>query len=189
VIDFFVHYSTLEGNQNVETMKTIAIKYGLFGSIIMILGVMLPFWIYGKDMEIGAGEVYGYASMVLSLTAIYFGIQHYKTELGGELTFKQAFIFGTFVNFVAAFAFGVFSYVLYAWLMPDFLQTYMDYSISQLRDDTSLTAAQLEVELAYINDGKELWLSPAFGGLLMFGTVFPIGLVMTLISSFALKNK
>lgn len=166
-----------------------AIKYGLIGSVVMMLGVMLPFWIYGEDMELGAGEVYGYASMILSLTAIYFGIKQYKTQLDGELSFKQAFIFGTFVNFVAALAFGVFSYMLYAWLMPDFLQTYLDYSISLIESDTSLTAAQLEAELAYIDDGKELWLSPAFGGLLMFGTVFPIGFIMTLISSFALKNK
>lgn len=165
-----------------------AIKYGLIGSAVMMLGVMLPFWIYGEDMELGAGEVYGYASMILSLTAIYFGIKQYKTELDGELSFKKAFIFGTFVNFVAALAFGVFSYVLYAWLMPDFLQTYLDHSIAMVKADTSLTPEQLAAELAYINEGKDLWLSPAFGGLLMFGTVFPIGLVMTLISSLALKD-
>lgn len=170
-------------------MKNIAIKYGLFGSVVMMLGVMLPFWIYGDDMELGAGEVYGYASMILSLTAIYFGIKQYKTELEGELSFRQAFIFGTFVNFVAALVFGIFSYVLYAWLMPDFLQTYLDHSIALVKNDESLTPVQIEAELAYINEGKSLWLSPAFGGLLMFGTVFPIGLVMTVISSFALKNR
>ncbi|WP_456459406.1 DUF4199 domain-containing protein [Reichenbachiella sp.] len=170
-------------------MKNIAIKYGLIGSVVMMLGVMLPFWIYGEDMELGAGEVYGYASMILSLTAIYFGIKQYKTELNGDLSFKQAFIFGTFVNFVAALAFGIFSYVLYAWLMPDFLQTYLDHSITMVKTNSALTPEEMEAELAYINEGKDLWLSPAFGGLLMFGTVFPIGLVMTLISSFALKTK
>ncbi|SMD38783.1 Protein of unknown function [Reichenbachiella faecimaris] len=170
-------------------MKNIAIKYGLVGSVVMMLGVMLPFWIYGEDMELGAGEVYGYASMILSLTAIYFGIKQYKTELEGVLSFKQAFIFGTFVNFIAALAFGIFSYVLYAWLMPDFLQTYLDHSIAMVKTNNSLSAEEMEAELAYINNGKDLWLSPAFGGLLMFGTVFPIGLVMTLISSFALKTK
>lgn len=170
-------------------MKKLAIKYGLIGSIVMMLGVMLPFWIYGVDMELGAGEVYGYASMILSLTAIYFGIKQYKTELAGDLTFKQAFVFGTFVNFIAALTFGVFSYVLYAWLMPDFLQTYLDHSIAMAKTNNSLTSDEIEAELAYLNEGKDLWLSPAFGGLLMFGTVFPIGLVMTLISSFALKTK
>lgn len=169
-------------------MKNIAIKYGLIGSAVMMLGVMLPFWIYGEDMELGAGEVYGYASMILSLTAIYFGIKQYKSELDEKLSFKKAFIFGTFVNFVAALAFGVFSFVLYAWIMPDFLQTYLDHSIAMVEADTSLSAEEIKVEVAYINEGKALWLSPAFGGLLMFSTVFPIGLIMTVFSALALKD-
>ena len=170
-------------------MKNIAIKYGFIGSIVMMLGVMLPFWIYGVEMELGAGEVYGYASMILSLSAIYFGIQQYKSELGGELTFKEAFLFGTFVNFIAALAFGLFSFVLYQWIMPDFLQTYLDYSIQSIQNDANLSQEQIENELKYINEGKDLWLSPAFGGLLMFGTVFPIGIVMTSVFSFVLKSK
>lgn len=110
-------------------------------------------------------------------------------EAGGELSFKEGFLFGTMVNFVAALVFAVFSYALYAWLMPDFMQEYLDHSILKITNDTSLTEAERTEQLKYINENRDLMLSPTMGGVLMFGTVFPIGLIMTLISSLALKSK
>ncbi|MEO9851169.1 MAG: DUF4199 domain-containing protein [Reichenbachiella sp.] len=170
-------------------MKNLAFKYGIISSAVMCTMVVIPLFIWETPAENKYGEVLGYAAMILALTAIYFGIKEYKTELEGELSFKQAFIFGTFVNFVAALAFGIFSYALYAWLMPDFLQQYLDHSIAKVMTDTSLTESERATQIKFINDREDFFLSPALGGLLMFGTVFPIGLVMTLISSFALKSK
>lgn len=170
-------------------MKKIVMTYGLAGAIVMMFGVMLPFWIWGNDMEIGNGEIFGYLSMILALSSIYFGIRKYKSELNDPLSFKQAFVFGTWVSFVAAVAFGVFSFVLYAWIMPDFLQTYLDHSIALVTSNPELSSKEVEAELSYIHTNQSLWLHPGFNGLLMFGTVLPIGLMMTTIFAWVLKDK
>lgn len=170
-------------------MKNLAIKYGIISSLTMCVTAGIPLLIWEAPAENPYGEILGYAAMILALTAIYFGIRQYKSELGDELSFKQAFIFGTFVNFIAAVVFAIFSYALYAWLMPDFLQQYLDHSIAKVMTDTALTEGERAEQLNFINDNKSVFLSPAIGGAMMFGTVFPIGLVMTLISAFALKSK
>ncbi|MEO9964591.1 MAG: DUF4199 domain-containing protein [Reichenbachiella sp.] len=170
-------------------MKNLALKYGAWSALIMCVTVVIPLLIWDAPAENPYGEILGYASMILALSAIYFGIRRQKEESGGTLTFKEGFMFGTLVNFVAAVVFAVFSYALYAWLMPDFLQSYMDMSINKVMEDSSLSDSQRSQQLDYINDNKDIWLSPAIGGAMMFGTVFPIGLVMTLISSMALKSK
>lgn len=170
-------------------MKKLAMIYGLSGAAVMMFGVMLPFWIWGTDMELGDGEIFGYLSMTLALTAIYFGIRKYKSELNDSLSFKRAFVFGTWVNFVAAVAFGIFSFVLYTWIMPDFLQTYLEHSVVLIESNPELSPEEVEAELSYIRDNQSLWLHPGFNGLLMFGTVFPIGLVMTVIFSWVLRDK
>lgn len=170
-------------------MKNLALKYGAVSSLVMCVGVVLPLLIWDNHAENEFGEVLGYAAMILGLSAIYFGIKQQKIASGGQLSFKEGFLFGTLVNFVAAVVFAVFSYALYAWMMPEFLQAYMDQSIAKIMSDASLTDAQRTEQLNYIKDNKAVFLSPAVGGALMFGTVFPIGLVMTLISSLALKSK
>lgn len=170
-------------------MKNLALKYGLAGSVIMCTLTGIPLMIWDSPAENKYGEVLGYAAMILALTAIYFGIRRQKMEAGGELSFKEGFLFGTMVNFVAALVFAVFSYALYAWLMPDFMQEYLDHSILKITNDTSLTETERTEQLKYINENRDLMLSPTMGGVLMFGTVFPIGLIMTLISSLALKSR
>ena len=170
-------------------MKNLALKYGSVSSAIMIFGVMLPLWIWGKEMDMIMGEVAGYSAMIIALTAIFFGIKSYKEQLNDPLTFKSAFAFGTFVNFIAALIFGIFSFVLYQWLMPEFLPEYLEQSREAIRTNAELTSEQIETQLAELEAGKDLWLSPTFGGLLMFVTVFPIGLVVTMISSVILRDK
>lgn len=170
-------------------MQKLAIKYGVIGSLVMILGVMIPFWIWGNTFDLKWGEVAGYASMILAMTAIYFGIKAYKNELDEVLTFKKAFVFGLFVDFIAALVFGIFSFVLYKWISPDFMEVYYNHSLEQIRNSQELSADQISQQLAQLEGMKDQMLSPGFGGVLMFITVFPIGLVMTVISSFVLKDK
>lgn len=170
-------------------MQKLALKYGTIGSIVLITGVMIPFWIWGNTFDLEWGEVAGYASMILSMTAIYFGIKAYKNELEEALTFKKAFIFGLFVDFIAALVFGIFSFVLYKWIAPDFMEVYYEHSLEQIRTNNELTTVEIQNQLRELEGSKALMLSPGFGGLLMFITVFPIGLVMTVISSFVLRDK
>jgi len=170
-------------------MQNLAIKYGLMASAIMGIGGMIPIWIGDDQFHSEYGEVAGYLAIILALSAIFFGIKSYKDKSGKTLTFKRAFVFGLFVDLIAALVFGIFSFILYQWVMPDFLQAYFDQSIEQVKSNPDLSNTQITIQISDILKNKNLMLSPAFGGLLMFITVFPIGLVVTLISSFVLREK
>lgn len=167
-------------------MNTKAFKYGAIATVIMAVGTMLPFWFLGTDFDYDWGEVAGYTTILLAMGTIFFALKQYRKELEEQMTFKQGMIYGTYINFIASVLFGVFSYITYAWWYPDFLQSYMDNYIVQVRNSGDGPEA-IQAQLAEIEANRDFYLSPVIGGLLMFINVFPIGLAVTAISSYLLK--
>lgn len=168
-------------------MNKKAITFGIIAVTIMSIGVLIPFWFFTPEMNKKWGEVAGYTVMILAMATIFFAIRDHRRHQSELLSFKQGLLFGTYVNFIASVLFAIFSYAIYAWIYPDFLQSYMDQSIEQVRNST-MDPNEIERQISEIEANKDFYLSPLMGGMLMFITVFPIGLVVTIVSALLLKN-
>ena len=167
------------------------LKFGLItGGFMVGLFMLFEVGIGIDNMSFTVAEVVGYITMILSLLGIFLGIKVYRDEkLAGNISFGKAFLFGTGVNLVAAFSFGVYSFMFFEFIVPDFTEKYNQYMIDQIKKSgqSQEVINQQIVQMREYMD-HPFYSSSEFQGFVMFATVFLLGLVVTLISAAILKR-
>lgn len=173
-------------------MKKVVLRMGgIAGLILAIMLALSLFFMDGhlSDQAMRYGEIIGYATMIIALSLIYVGIKNVRDhDLGGNITFGQGFRIGILITLVASCIYVISWMLLSRWLAPDFMERYAEYSIRALEDKGASAAevAALKVETErYI----ELYRNPLIKAGMTFMEVFPVGLLITLVSAFFLKRK
>lgn len=170
-------------------MKNAVIKYGLYG-VAVLLGINIIFWALMGPAEpenFKIGEIVGYSTIVLSLLFIFFGIRHYRDEVNqGKIKFWRAFLLGLGIAALPALGFAIYNYVYIEILDPAFMEKYWSYSMEKAK--TSMTASDYLAHVEKMEESKDFFMNTFFQSLLMFFTVFLIGVVLSLISAFILKR-
>lgn len=166
------------------------LRYSLiFGGIIGVVVIALmvvSMTVLGGD--IGMSEAAGYAVMLAVLSLVFIGIKRYRdVEHGGVVKFKQAAGVGIGIAVVA----GVFYALSWeAFLIATdyaFMETYSQSLIEAVKA-RGLPAAQEAAEIAEIEQATQLYRNPLFRLPITFIEIFPVGLVVALISAAILRN-
>ena len=168
-------------------MKKTILRFGIYGAITICILFLLG-WYIGKNLDYSAQEIIGYASMIISLSFVYFGIKHFRDkENEGFISFKKALLIGLLISLITAIAFGALDIIYIEFINPNFTAEYYAHTVEDMRN--SLSAEEFEVKLAELESQKELFSNPIFSFLLMALTVFIIGFIISLISSLILQRK
>lgn len=167
-------------------MKKTVLRYGLF-SAISIVGLFTLGWLFLDDNDYSSKEIFGYTNLVLSMLFVFFGIKHYRDKItGGQLSFGQGMKVGMLIVLIPALIFGIFD-VFYVLVMdPDFMDKYYQHHLTQMQQ--SMSATEFQAARASVESQKEMFSNPAVQFLVMFLTVFIIGVIFTVISSLILRR-
>jgi len=169
-----------------------SIKYGLLSGIILSVLFYFPFMIFkGEDMYsfFKIGEIIGYSTMILCMLFVFFGMRSYRdTELGGSITFGKAFVSGLAITFIASLIFGVLTIILFKFVFTNLGNDLMEFYRRSILE-SGKPQEIINAELAEMDSYRDVYNNGAFHGFLMFATVFFIGAIVALISSFILKRK
>ncbi|MBO6689183.1 MAG: DUF4199 domain-containing protein [Alphaproteobacteria bacterium] len=165
-------------------MFRIMLVYGAIAGVV-IIGVMLA----GMAMNGGAGSmVQGYLTMLVVLSLIFVGIKrHRDKDLGGVIKFLPALGLGVGIAAVA----GVF-YVL-SWeaslQLTDFawMEDYEQRAIAGY-EAKGLTGEELAEKVAAMEAMMANYTNPLFRLPITFLEIFPVGLVVALVSAALLRN-
>jgi len=178
-------------NTNTSThiaMNKTALIYGGIIVAIITLITIVPLLALGLNEQTVGYEAIGYISMVLACLAVFFGVLSYRNKhQSGSITFGKALVTGLYISLIGAFGFGVVSWLYYGFLEPDFLQAYYDSMVQGLQQ-SGKEPEVIQAEVAAMEADKWIFLNPAVGGLTMFGTVFPIGAIISVVSALVLKR-
>ncbi|WP_027393320.1 MULTISPECIES: DUF4199 domain-containing protein [Aquimarina] len=168
-------------------MKNTVVRYGIYGAITICILFTLALTL-GKSLSYSLQEVIGYASMVVSLIFVYFGIKHYRDiENNGTVSFGKALIIGLLISLFAAIAFGLLDVVYIKYINPNFSAEYYGHIIEEMR--TTLSEEEFKIKLSELETQKELFSNPLMNFLLMSVTVLIIGFIISLISGLMLHRK
>lgn len=168
-------------------MKQVIFKYGKCASLSICLLFIIS-WYALQFLSYTAQEIVGYASMVLALLFVYFGIKYFRDKVNqGKLSFKQAFLIGLGISGITAIAFGLLDVLYVTVLNPDFMQDYYQNTLTQWQ--STLPAEAYAAKVAQLENQKAMFENPLILFLLMAMTVFTIGFIITLISSLILQRK
>lgn len=171
-------------------MKRIVLVFGLISGLISVvmLVVMLPLTMNGTvDME--HSEIIGYTTMFLSFLLIFFGIRSYRENVGGgTITFGRAFKVGILITLIACAVYVTSWEIYYFNFDSGFADKYADLTIQKMRD-RGASASEIAAEQKKMEEFKRLYANPFFNIGVTFMEMFPVGLIMTLVSAGILRKK
>ncbi len=171
-------------------MKNHILKFGLIaGTVIVGIPVISGFIIgYGPD-SFKMGEIIGYSTMVLSLLVIFFASKEYQKQHPTEVIgFTRIFTLGLGISAIAGLMFGIYNVVYVTYISPEFMDQYYEYYLQGIRD-SGAAAEEIIAQIAKIESEKEMFMNPMVNFLVMFATVFIIGLVISMISGLFQRDK
>ena len=169
-------------------MKKIVLTFGIFSGLILAVAMIatLPFL---EKVGEGKGLLIGYTTMVLAGLLVFFGIRSYRENIsGGKLTFGRGFVVGILISLISCcFYVGTWE-VIYFKFMPDFAEK---YAVQMVERAKASGASQQKID-ATTRQAEEFvrsYHNPAYNVGMTFLEVFPVFLLITLLSTAILRKK
>lgn len=164
-------------------------RYGLMQGIFLFVAIFASYFLFGDSPEnYGKGEIYGYSMMILSCTAIFFAAKHYRDKYNnGVIGFLPCAGLGIGVSAVAGAIFALYNWVYLTWLNPNFLVEYQAWHEAQIRS-SGLPQADIEKQLSELAQSADMMQSMPVMLVVMFLTVFFIGVLFSLVTAAALRT-
>ncbi len=168
-------------------MWAIAVIYGAIAGLIVI-GTMILGFVLGEGGGILTSQWLGYLVMLIALSLIFFGVKKYRDqELGGVIGFLPAFGTGLLIAAIAGIAYVLAWEIYLAASGHAFIADYTSAMIEQ-RMAEGMSGERLDEEIANLNAMAEAYANPLFRLPVTFLEIFPIGLVIALVSALLLRN-
>jgi hypothetical protein len=134
-------------------------------------------------------DAFGYASMVLSMLLVFFGIRsHREREGGGRITFGRGLLVGVLITLIACACLIVAFELIYFWFVPDFGEKFAACMVQRVREDGG-TPQEIETARSQATMFKRLYDNPWTNAAVTFATSFPIGLAASVISAAILRKR
>jgi hypothetical protein len=154
-------------------------RFGAVAGLVLCLPMFAPYFVFGLRPEwMSVGEVVGYASMLLCMTATYFAIKH-EQRLRGPLGYGQALAVGAGVSAVAGLTFGAATWIFYLIVGDALPEALFQFYVNQINDAAG-TEAERARRLAELDSMRPMFFNRPLQAAVMAATVFVIGVVESL---------
>lgn len=168
-------------------MLRIALIYGTIAGVIVI-SVMTA----GIAMSGGEGgassQAFGYLIMLIALSLIFIGIKRHRDQnLGGVIKFGPAFGLGLAIAAVAGVFYVAGWEVYLASTDYAFINEYTEGLIEKKRAE-GVTGEELQKIVENMEAMVKNYANPLYRLPITFSEIFPVGLVIALISALILRN-
>jgi hypothetical protein len=171
-------------------MKKTVLVFGLISGGILA-AVMAGGMVLYKNgrFDFDHSEIIGYTSMLLAFIVVFFGIRSYReNNSGGAITFGKAFQVGLYMTLISCAIYIITWEIIYYGWVPDFADQCFAHEIAKMRA-SGASAAALAKTTADMAHFREIYKNPFVNVGMTFLEIFPLGLVMTLISAAILRKK
>lgn len=171
-------------------MKKTVLTFGLLsgGILSAISSIMMPLCLNGMIPSENM-ELIGYATMVLAFVAVFFGIRSYRERHGGgTITFGKAFKVGLLITLITCAVYVIAWEIVYWGFIPDFGDKFAAITLEKMKAGGATPEAMVKAQ-AEMARFKELYKNPLFNVGITFMEIFPVGLVVTLVSAAILRRK
>lgn len=171
-------------------MTKIVLVFGLISGIISagLMWILMGF-VGPGTIDFDSGMLWGYATMIIALSLVFFGIRSYRANNGGRITFFKGLQVGILISLISAVCYAA-SWEVYQrnGRGEEFIQKYSTYYLDKMKKEG---ASDAEIEKARVENAQfaELYKNffARFGMTLM--EILPVGIIVTLISAALLRKR
>src|SRR5262245_10637220 len=173
-------------------MRKVTLTFGLLAGAIISVFMVIGMALWEKTGKFTHSMLLGYATMVIALSMIFFGIKSYRDNYqNGVIRFWKGFQVGLFIALIASLMYAI-TWETYMQARPASVAAFIDhYAESQVIEmkEKGASAAEIDREVKKMDGLKKMYANPAirFGMTLM--EILPVGVIITLICAAILRKK
>jgi hypothetical protein len=169
-------------------MLALILRYGVIAGVIVV-APMLWQWL---GLKPGGSPpeslLLGYTIMLVALTVVFLGIKQYRDKFkGGVVKFLPAFGVGLAISVVACVFYALGWEIVTAYGSFDFTAFWSKHLIDEAKA-AGKSGAELQGVIEQANAFAESYRKPWVRIPLTFAEMFPVGLLVSLISAAVLRN-
>lgn len=167
-------------------LRTISL-YGVIAGILTAVPLFGYILIQGAEIS-SSSQIVGYAIMLVALSLVFVAVKNYRDKVrGGVIKFLPAFLMGLGISAVAGVVYVIGWEIVLAVTNYTFIE---HYTASLLESERARGAMQAELDqiAAEMAHFAEQYRNPLFRMPLTFIEIFPVGLIVSLISAALLRN-
>lgn len=171
-------------------MAQVIFRYGIIAGLI----VAIPWLIYMPTVPANAkvedfgGYVMGYAIILVALSMVFLGIKHYRDRaLGGVIKFGKGFAIGMGITTIASILYVIGWEVASSISDFNFSQAWANAMVEEARKNGA-DAAGIAKATADAADFQRMYANPMVRMPMVFSEIFPVGILVSLISAAVLRN-
>ena len=169
-------------------MWSLILKYGLIAGLIVGAALLAVSLAYDGQPPPDWGMAAGFASMLVALSMVFVGIKrHRDTAGGGVIRFWPAFGMGLGISFIAALFYVGAWELVQATIVEDFAGSY-GASVIAAEKAKGIDPAALAKLTADMEAFKTQYANPLFRLPMTFAEIFPVGVLVSLVSALVLRN-
>jgi len=169
-------------------MKRIVWVSGLIsgGILAAVMAVTMPL---ANNGTLRHSELIGYSSMVLAFVMVFVGIRSYRENVGGgTMTFGKGFQVGILITLIGSAIYVLSWEIIYFNFLPDFMDRYAA-SLLRKMQAAGATPAAMAAKQRELAGLQRLYKNPLINIGMTFMEVFPVGLIVTLMSAAILQRR
>ena len=173
-------------------MKKNIIIYGLIAGLIVSI-LMLSSVNYlshcSGNVDYNTSMLIGYASMLLAFSLVFVGIRNYRDKYNnGIVSFGKAFKLGIMIVLIASTIYVIAWLIDSIFFIPDFMEKFAAHMLDELKA-SGVGQSEIDAQAKEMAQFVVMYKNPFFNALMTYVEILPVGLIVTLISSFILKRK
>ncbi|MEQ9403993.1 MAG: DUF4199 domain-containing protein [Cyclobacteriaceae bacterium] len=169
--------------------KKIAVKYGAISGLLIVSSWFIGYMLSGGETHFEGGEVVGYGVMLLALTAVFMGVKSKRDDSDNPtFTFKEGFLTGLGIVIVASLIYVIGWLIYMPTFAPDFIDKYQTSQI-ELVQNSELSPEEKTNQINEVRESIENYKKPHVMVAYTFIEIFPVGLIVALITALILRRK
>lgn len=169
-------------------MTPVILRYGIIAGLIVSLPWLVYMLTLPADGKMTHSMLLGYTLMLLAFSMVFVGIKRYRDHsLGGTIRFGKALLLGLGISAVASLMYVVGWEICMAYSQYDFIQAYSKFIVEDARA-RGAGPAELEQAAQQAGEFASMYRNPVYRMAFTFIEIFPVGLLVSLISAALLRN-
>ena len=170
-------------------MQRIIFVYGFIAGLVVIGSAIIAITLTGGENTAHSAMAWlGYLIMLIALSSIFVAIKRYRdTQLGGVIGFGKATLLGLGISVVAGVIYVVCWEIYLVATDHAFISQYVEGAIAAKQAE-GMGGAELDAYIAQMNTLEQQYANPLFRVPMTFLEIFPVGLLITLVSAAILRN-
>lgn len=164
------------------------LAFGVAAGLIVVAPMFTPLFWEPSPETTANSQIFGYATMIVALSLILVGVKRYRDKVGGGvIKFAPAFLLGLGISAVASVIYVIGWEIVLRLTDFGFINTYAEGVLTKARAEGA-SAAEIAAMTAKMDAFKVQYADPLFRLPVTFAEIFPVGVVISLVSAALLRN-